>query len=82
MKGHTAWNKGLKGIEYTKHYSTGMIPWNKGLTKGTNKRLKELSELMTGRKLSEDHKKSIIKAVKGNTYRLGTKCSKDMPRIL
>jgi len=41
QKGHTAWNKGKKGV----------IPsWNKGLTKETDKRLKKMSDKVSGKK--------------------------------
>lgn len=55
-KGHIPWNKG----KY-------LIPWNKGLTKETDERVRENSEAvsksLTGRKLSESHRKAIGEGV-------------------
>lgn len=40
------------------------VPWNKGLTKETDERLMKLSKKITGRKLSEEHKKNVSLASK------------------
>jgi len=71
------WNKGKTASEETKRKLSeshkGQVAWNKGLTKETDKRIKELSEkhkrilieINTGRKVSEESKREISKSNKG-----------------
>lgn len=80
-KGKTAWNKGKSPSQETKdkisHSLTGNIPWNKGLTKETDDRIKKyskphteeskklMSERKKGRKHSDETKEKISKNRKG-----------------
>ena len=61
-----SWNKGKK---------TGQIPWNKGLTKSVDVRLKEVSKkvtrTLTGRKLTVEHRSNIQRAIQSSdAYRI------------
>ena len=47
-KGHTPHNKGKKGVQ---------VGWSKGLTKETDVGVRKISQALTGRKLSEEHRK-------------------------
>lgn len=42
------------------------IPWNKGLTKYTDERVKKISEAMKGRIFTEEHRKNLSKALTGH----------------
>jgi len=52
-KGCIPWNKGKKGVQK---------PWNKGLAKENDKRIKSYSEKKKGIPLSEEHKRKISKS--------------------
>ena len=41
------------------------IPWNKGLTKHTDSRIKKQSETQTGRNFTNEHRENLSKAMKG-----------------
>lgn len=76
-KNQIAWNKGLKGEEYLKHYKNGINTWNKGLTKETNEELKKISKKLKGRIAwnrgipnSEEKRMKISKANKGKKKNL------------
>jgi len=57
------WNKNLHGEEYLNHYKDKKI-WNDGLTKETDKRVKEKSEKMIGHKVLTETIEKILKTKK------------------
>ena len=46
-------------------FRKGNSPWNKGLTKKTDSRIKKQSESMCGRVFSEEHRKNLRESHKG-----------------
>jgi len=56
----------------TTEFKKGLVPWNKGLTKHNDSRIKKISELQTGRKVSDETiqklKESHKDQNKGKTY--------------
>ncbi len=61
-------NKGRKHTEKTKRKMSGKIPWNKGLTKELDKRVKKYAESNRGKSKSEKHKKKLSESHKGNQH--------------
>ena len=55
---------GKKGSFETKNRTA----WNKGLTKETDERIKRHSEILIGRKMSEETKKKLSDALKGKKH--------------
>ena len=55
-KGKPTWNKGKKGVQ---------IPWNKGLTKETDRRVKQYSDAKMGHEVSKETKEKISNSKKG-----------------
>ena len=49
------WKMSIKGRENLSKSHKGNIPWSKGLTKETDKRIKKISEKLTGKKLTKEH---------------------------
>jgi G:T-mismatch repair DNA endonuclease (very short patch repair protein) len=81
---HKAWNKGLKGNDFLKHYKNGhprgmkgKSPYNKGIPL-SEERKEYLSTLNKGKRLSEEHKNNISK---GNIGRIVTQETRDKLRI-
>lgn len=78
VKGHTPWNKGVKGIKFTNsgQFQKGNIPWSKGISclEATKKKIsqakkgKYLGQLNSfyGRSHSEEVKRAIGKIVRQN----------------
>ena len=59
-KKRIAWNKGLKGVQ---------VAWNKGLTKHTSKRMKAISDNLTGRTQTPAHVENMRQARLGKSYK-------------
>jgi len=63
-KGTKPKNTFKKGVNQGYGFKKGNIPWNKGLTKETNEKVKSISDKLTGKPLSESHKESLRKNLK------------------
>lgn len=48
QEGRTAWNKGKKSGNHGNGFKKGMIPWNEGLTKDMDERVRKISEAQKG----------------------------------
>ena len=58
-------NKAKSGKRYIYgHNAKGKSSWSAGLTKKTNKSIAAISKSLTGRNLSEEHKKSVSEGIK------------------
>ncbi len=79
-KGTKPWNTGKKGIHLcpkaemkkgehrgkVTEFKKGSMPWNKGLTKETDERLKSTSEKLNGKPKSIEHRKNLSKSKMGH----------------
>ena len=61
-------NKGKKHTLETKRKMSGKIPWNKGLTKEIDERIRKYSELIKGKQKSEIHKINLSISQKGHKH--------------
>ena len=63
-------------IKGTLPTTLGISPWNKGLTKETSEKIKQIAEKQKGRKISEEQRKHLSIKNKGKHFSLATEWKK------